>query len=82
MDVFLLQHVHELPDGEEDVKLIGVYSSEDHAEKAKQRVLTKPGFRDSPEGFSIDRYTVDTDNWTEGYISWAEALQGPGEADA
>jgi hypothetical protein len=82
MDVFLLHHVNESPDGEEDVKLIGVYSSAEHAQQAKQRVLNQPGFRDLPEGFSIDCYTVDTDHWSEGYISWAEALREPGEGPA
>ena len=35
----------------------------------KWTVLTQPGFRDSPEGFQIDRYTVGQGNWTEGYVT-------------
>jgi|SRR5215469_9394065 len=69
MDVFLLWHVHEFPDGEEDAKLIGVYSSHDSAEEAQRRVATQPGFRDVPAGFCIDCYTVDEDNWREGYVT-------------
>ena len=69
MDVFLLWHVHELSGGEEDAKLIGVYSSQETAEEAKHRALSQPGFRDVPEGFMIDRYRVDQDHWTEGYIT-------------
>lgn len=69
MDVFLLWHVNELLGGEEDEKLIGVYSSQETAEGAKQRVLSQPGFRDVPEGFVIDRYQVDQDHGTEGYIT-------------
>lgn len=69
MDVFLLWHVHEFPDGEEDAKLIGVYSLHDSAEEAQRRAATKPGFRDAAAGFCIVRYTVDEDNWMEGYVT-------------
>lgn len=69
MDVFLLWHVHELPDGEEDAKLIGVYATADDAERAKQRVSSQPGFRDSPKGFEISQYEVGRDHWTEGFVT-------------
>jgi hypothetical protein len=69
MDVYLLWHVHELPDDEEDVKLIGVYASPEDAEQARVRVGSQPGFRDSPEGFLVDRYTVGKDHWTEGFVT-------------
>ncbi len=82
MEVFLLHHVHEFSDGEEDMKLIGVYSSEERAEEAKQRALTLLGFRDLPDGFSIDHYTVDADHWSEVFTSWAEALEDSSEGAA
>jgi len=66
MDVFLLWHVNELPGGEEDEKLIGVYSSQETAERAKHRALSQPGFMGAPEGFLIDRYLVVQEHWTEG----------------
>jgi hypothetical protein len=69
MDVFLLWHVHELPDGEEDAKLIGVYASAEDADLAKRRVQSQPGFRDCPEGFQVARYTVGQDHWTEGFVT-------------
>jgi hypothetical protein len=69
MDVFILWHVHEFEDGSEDVKLIGVYSTRERAEAAKQRLLNQPGFCDIPEGFHIDRYPLDKDHWTEGYVT-------------
>ena len=62
MNVFLLWHTHEMPSGEEDSKLIGVYSSEEMAVKAKERSLKQPGFRDIPDGFLIDKYEIDSDN--------------------
>jgi hypothetical protein len=69
IEVFVLQHVHEFDNGEEDVKMIGVYSSLEHAEEAIQRLSVKPGFSYSPGGFAVDRYVLDEDCWTEGYIT-------------
>ncbi|HRQ88182.1 MAG TPA: hypothetical protein PLA50_05255 [Bacteroidia bacterium] len=68
MNVFLLWHVHEILGGEEDAKLVGVYSSRDLADGAQKRVIELPGFRDAPDGFTIDSHEVDQDGWQEGYI--------------
>jgi hypothetical protein len=77
--VFVLQHVHTLPGGEEDIKLVGVYSSEALALKAVARVSSQPGFRDDPvvidpdsekmAGFQIENYVIDVDHWTEGFVT-------------
>lgn len=74
MEVFLLWHVHELPGGEDSPKLIGVYATADDAERARNRVSSQPGFRDSPEGFEVDRYEIGRDHWTEGFVTvtWRE----------
>jgi hypothetical protein len=69
MEVFVLQHVHTFDDGEEDVKMIGVYSSRGQAEAAVERLSVQPGFNDTPEGFEIDPYVLDKDHWTEGYVT-------------
>jgi hypothetical protein len=69
MDVFILHHVHTFDDGEEDVKLIGVYSSLATATDAIERLRRQPGFCDIPEGFMIDRYALDVDHWIEGYVT-------------
>ncbi len=42
MKVFVLDRVCELPSGEEDVKSIGVYSSEESAQEAITRLSIKP----------------------------------------
>lgn len=68
MNVFLLWHARKLPDDEDGDKLIGVYATADDADRAKQRALSLPGFRDSPEGFEVDRYIVGQDNWKEGFF--------------
>lgn len=68
--VFLLQHVHEFDDGHEDVKLIGVFSTEALAYAAQQRVADQPGFRDLSEGFDISEYDIDGNiGWPEGYVT-------------
>lgn len=77
--VFVVQHIHTLPGGEEDIKLVGVYSSEALALKAVARVAIQPGFRDDPvvvdpdgddtDGFHIGKYVIDVDHWTEGFVT-------------
>ena len=68
--VFLLQHVHEFDDGHEDVKRIGIFSSEALARAAQRRVADQPGFRDHPEGFDISEQQVDGPiGWPEGYVT-------------
>lgn len=71
MNVFVLQHVHKFSDDNEDVKMIGVYSSRQQAEAAVERLSAKPGFRNAPEVFSIDQYVLDKDHWLDGYITTA-----------
>lgn len=71
--VFVLQHVHEREDGEEDVKFIGVYSSREKADEAVTRLGRLPGFSDAPDGFHVDKYRVDQDHWVEGYVVIAGA---------
>ena len=69
--VFLVMHVHDLPTGEEDFKLIGVYPTERAAEDAVIRAKQLPGFRDALDGFSIEPYSVGKDQWTEGFVTVA-----------
>jgi hypothetical protein len=66
--VFVVQHVHEQQDGDEDVKLIGVYSSRETAAAAVARLRRQPGFSDTPEGFHVAEYRLDQDHWSEGYV--------------
>lgn len=66
MTVYLLSHVR-VDDEDEDVKTCGIYSSEQEARSAIQRLVVEPGFKDYPEGFDISEYQVDKDYWTEGF---------------
>jgi homoserine kinase type II len=71
--VYVLQHVHSLQGGEEDVKFIGVYSSRENAQAAIARLGRAPGFADALDGFHIDEYPVDKDQWVDGYSTLAIA---------
>ena len=64
--VYLLHHIRTIED-HEDVKLLGVFSSRELAERAKERALNLQGFKDSPDGFSVDKYIIDRMGWTAGY---------------
>ena len=70
--VYMLEHLHELEDGHEDLKLIGHYSTREKAEAALALVRGKPGFRDHVEGFTIWEVEVDKEGppgWPEGYLT-------------
>ena len=58
--VFVVCHVHE---GDQEGKLIGVYSSREKAEAARDRAVRQPGFRDHAEGFQIGCCEIDTETW-------------------
>jgi hypothetical protein len=73
--VFVVQHVHTLADGSEDVKFVGVYSSRATAEAAVARLSQVAGFADATDGFSIDEYPLDRDHWTDGYVAGATTPQ-------
>ena len=66
--VHLLQYVRDEHGPNEDVKMIGVYSSHESATAAVQRLKAQPGFSDRPDGFQIDAYPVDQDHWAEGFV--------------
>lgn len=63
--VFLLLH----ESSDEDVKVIGVFSTLEQAQKAGEELSSKGGFRDGIDGFSVDEYEIDKIFWTEGYVS-------------
>jgi hypothetical protein len=79
--VFVVQHLHLLPHGEEDVKLIGVYTSRAFAVAATERLAQHPGFSDFAEivdpavcptdaqGFYLSEMSLDLDYWSEGYVT-------------
>ena len=80
MSVYVVQHLHIQEDGNECVKMIGVYESRKASEDAVQRLASKPGFKDFPtiidplhdedaSGFYVDEYTIGEDHWTDGFVT-------------
>lgn len=77
--VFVLHHVHVLGPDSDDVKLIGVYRSKAAATMAANRLKGQPGFMDQPKvfyagdgneaGFHINEYRLDSDHWTDGFVT-------------
>ncbi|MEU4481688.1 hypothetical protein AB0F68_27025 [Micromonospora sp. NPDC023966] len=61
----------------DDLKMLGVYSSEAQAKARMQRATSLPGFRDEPDCFYIARHTVDQDEWTDGFVSISGDDPGP-----
>ena len=52
----------------DDVKLLGVYSSDAAAQGRIESARTLPGFKDEPDCFQVSRYALDKDDWTEGFV--------------
>jgi hypothetical protein len=50
-----------------------VYSSRQEAQAAVTRLSGLPGFSEAPNGFQIDEYRLDADQWVEGYVTLADA---------
>lgn len=53
----------------DDVKLLGVYSTERRAHDRIERARLTPGFSDEPDCFTVSRHVVDEDTWSEGFVT-------------
>lgn len=66
--VYFLYHVHDDPElGRWRNKTAGVFSTEELARQAIEKLGVLRGFRDYPDGWRIHRRTVDKTSWTEGF---------------
>jgi hypothetical protein len=53
----------------DDMKVIGIYSTELRAMEALERAGRRPGFCDEPDCFVVVPYTLDEDEWTDGFVT-------------
>jgi len=53
----------------DDVKLLGVYSSDALAKERIDSAKHLPGFSDEPDCFMIDKYKINNDEWSEGFVT-------------
>ena len=76
--VYLLQHVAREGTDDESVKVLGIYSTQGKARAATKRLVKLPGFRRYPNSFCIDQYTLNQDEWTEGFVTrhWTPKAAG------
>lgn len=65
--VYILWHTRVDAFGCDNDKCLGVFSSLDNAEQAKQYALTQKGFKNHPDGFCVSEYTIDKQEWLEGF---------------
>lgn len=72
--VFILHHEREAQSANDcdDVKFIGVFSTQKAAEDVQRELSVKPGFRKYPDGFSISECTLNKYEWTSGF-GWGDA---------
>ena len=67
--VYFLQHEYSVWVAD-FVTEIGVFSSYFGALKAKIKAMCSEKFKKYPEGFTIDKYEINEDNWTEGFVEY------------
>lgn len=77
--MYLLYHSYEYGNNNqyEEIKFLGIYSSEMKAEEAIERYYKLDGFRKYPkECFEIENFKIDTDSaWKDGFVSSDEIEQ-------
>lgn len=66
--------IHDEDEGD-DLKILGVYSTEQRALDRIERARQLPGFAEEPDCFMIDCYVVDQDQWSDGFVT----VRGSGE---
>jgi hypothetical protein len=76
--VYVVHHKdHETLEDNDHEKIIGVYSTLERAEQAIERLRDKPGFREFPDWWWVERMVLNKDTyWTDGFVT----VQ-PGEGD-
>ena len=73
--VYILHHVRVIDKENDisDIKLLGIYSSEENANRAIERYKKLEGFASYPECFSVDAYELNVDtNFTDGFFPWTD----------
>jgi hypothetical protein len=56
-------------DDDENLKVVGICSSESQAGAGVARARLLKGFRYEPDRFIVSTYALDEDKWTDGFIT-------------
>lgn len=67
--IWQLHHVHEQPDGCEDIKQIGIFASEGEARAAVEKVKLEPGFREYPNDFVLGEVSLGYVAFEQGFVT-------------
>ena len=67
--LFFLNYVREFEDGHDDVKLLGVFSSEKIANEALEKIGKIPGLVRNSGDFLIEEENIKLLGWTEGFTT-------------
>lgn len=68
-EVYILQHIYEMDNCDEECKMLGVFSEYQLAQKAVEEYKKLPGFEKYPNQFVIDKYELNKLHWVEGFVS-------------
>ena len=69
--VYVLEHSYENVCGCDEVKMIGVYSTEEKAKETVKRLKYLEGFRDYHiDNFHISKYEINLDHWEDGFFTY------------
>lgn len=63
--VYMLYHINE----GKGMKLIGFFSDKEKAGETVKELLSKPGFKDYPQGFKMKAMTIDKSYYAKGFNS-------------
>ena len=69
MQVFVVQHVRGIDGASSDVKLVGVYASEEDANNAVVALTNQPGFGGHKDCFTVDPYELGSTHWRESFVA-------------
>jgi len=61
--VYKLEHSRKIDEEYDTTKLIGFFSSKEKAEEIIENYKKMEGFRDYPEGFTIEECEIDFNDW-------------------
>lgn len=76
--VYLLHHIHVIKEGDEDLKLVGVFSSRERALFAIDELKHESGFKgrstlhssySAESGFYISEVALDEMDWKDGFVA-------------
>ncbi|MFU6991258.1 hypothetical protein [Pseudomonas paraeruginosa] len=64
--VFILHHTYENSESE-SYKILGIFRTKTKANSEIPKYLELPGFKESPNGFTVTEYALDEPHWLSGF---------------